>query len=187
MPRNLLPRVVFLGLFAISIAEANSKKNLAPHVHGEGQLRFVAESEKGEIELSIQIPAIQVLGFEHKPKTAEEKKTHTEAHLKLKDHKQVFSIVSTKKGKADCVFNHAVLKSPYMGDHDHGHLHHAHDHADYELTYRMKCRDIKAVQSFQVVAFQNLKGLTKLKVEGLVDGRAVTKELTAADSNIPVN
>lgn len=172
-----MPRVVTLVYFLTFWAIANTpQKNLAPHVHGEGTLNFVVDTQSGEIELTIVLPALQVLGFEHKPKTDAEKKVYSDSHKRLKDHKSIFTLISAKNSKAACVFSNATLKVPYVSDHDHSHGQ-GHNHADYELSYRMSCKDARSIEGIKILAFQNLKALTKLKVEGLVADSAIAQEL----------
>lgn len=179
---SLLPCVVFLSLFP-SLALA-AEKNLAPHVHGEGKLSFVFDLTKNEAEITFHFPAIQVLGFEHKPKTVTEKKLHQDTHAMLKDPKSIFSLITASSARADCVFGPSKLKVPYLDDHTHGHSHEGHDHADYELSYSMKCKNLKAVEGLQVSAFKTLKGLNKLNVEGLVDEKAFSQQMSSAKTEL---
>lgn len=170
--------VFFLPFFQLSFARAaKNETNLAPHVHGEGKLNFVVDFEKQIAELNFKFPALQVLGFEHKPKSDQDKKIHSESHTMLKTPENIFTLISDKNSKSECVFGKSTLKIPYMDDH--AHHGHEHDHADYELTYTMSCKNIKAVRGFNLVAFKKLKSLDKLKVEGFVGDKVVSQEMQA--------
>ncbi len=182
-----LSAVTFLIITTLAYgAEKKNEKNLAPHVHGEGKLNFVLDYEKQEAQLNFQFPALQVLGFENKPKNDSEKKIHKESHEKLKNPSNIFTLVSAKNSKSDCVFGKSTLKIPYMDDHahDHGHAHEDHDHADYELEYSFKCKNLKAVQGFKLEAFKNLKNLEKLKAEGFVGEKAVSQEMKSTQAEL---
>lgn len=176
---------VFTATFAFG-AEKKNEKNLAPHVHGEGKLRFVLDYEKQEAQLNFQFPALQVLGFEHKPKTEAEKKIHKDSHALLKKPTSIFTLITATNAKSDCSFGKSTLKIPYMDDHahNHGHSHGDHDHADYELEYSLRCKNLKAVQGIKLEAFKNLKNLEKLKVEGFAGEKPVAQEIKAAQPDL---
>jgi len=186
MPTKLALRVVFF-LFTLGFAyaaETKNEKNLAPHVHGEGKLNFVLDYEKQEAQLNFQFPALQVLGFEHKPKNESEKKIHKDSHTRLKSPTNIFSLISAKGAKSDCVFGKSILKIPYADEHAHKHEHGGHDHADYELEYTFKCKNLKAVQGIKLEAFKNLKSLDKLKAEGFAGEKAISQEIKAAQGEL---
>lgn len=181
MRRNLAQCVVlFLVFSSVSNASvAKNESNLAPHTHGEGKLIFVLDLEKQEAQIEFKIPALQVLGFERKPKTELEKKTHVESQAMLKVPTNIFTLLTDKNSKSECVFGKSILKIPYLEDHAHHEHNHGEEHADYELNYKVTCKNIKAVRGFKIEAFKSLKGLDKLKAEGFVGDKPISREIKA--------
>ncbi len=65
---------IFLSVFAWQAQKA--------HVHGAAQVNLAMEGAKGELEF--EAPADGILGFEHAPKTAAQKKTANDTVEKFK-------------------------------------------------------------------------------------------------------
>lgn len=177
-----------LSFMHVAFAAKGAHKNLEAHVHGEGSFNFVIDQKSNQAELNFKFPALQVLGFEHKPKTSAEKKVHADSHLMLKDPKNIFTLVTDTQKPAGCVFGDSVLKIPYIEESHTGHSHkgHDHDHADYELTYKISCQDIAQLSGFNLEAFKKLKNLDKLKVEGLSGDKSISTLLTPARTEVSI-
>ncbi|MEZ4814987.1 MAG: DUF2796 domain-containing protein [Bdellovibrionota bacterium] len=189
-PREITLRAMYLNfLFLFSVgffppavaADAAkapaAKKSLAPHVHGEGNLKFVFDLEKNVAELSFEFPAVQVLGFEHKPVTQSEISIYNQTQVMLNEPKSLFLLLLKKNEKSGCVFGKSSMSVPFNDKkgakaHDHG------DHQDYELQYKLTCKNLKAVRGLRISAFKVLFNFEKLKVEGLVGSKPYSLVLT---------
>lgn len=148
-----------------------------PHVHGAGTLQLVLEGNQLHVELNL--PAMDVVGFEHAPKTAEQRAAVTQAVALLKDSSHVVE----PPAAAGCTAAPGHVESALLEDqqksdpHDHDHDHdHGHDHADeevhadFDVTYRLDCRRPEALSPLAVTLFQHLPHLEKLDVQSVMPG-----------------
>ncbi len=162
-----------------------------PHVHGAGTLQLVLEGDQLHIELSL--PAMNVVGFEHTPKTAEQRDAVMKAVALLQDSSHVIEPpaaagCTTAPGRVES----ALLEDQQKSDpHDHGHDHdhdHGHTdgevHADFDATYRFDCRQPKALSSLEVTLFQHLPRLEKLNVQSVVPGGQRLQQLVPGQDSI---
>ncbi len=91
----------------------NHKKNLDVHVHGEVKLSVVISDDKKEISLNLEAPMESILGFEHAPKSPEEKRLYEQAKkIWMQDFLQVMSIDQNFQCNINNVkFEHALEDS----------------------------------------------------------------------------
>lgn len=164
-----------------------------PHVHGVGTLQLVLEGNQLHVELNL--PAMDVVGFEHAPKTAEQRDAVTKAVALLKDSSHVVK----PPAAAGCATAPGHVESALLEDqqkpdpHDHGHDHdhdHGHSHADeethadFDATYRFDCRQPEALSSLEVTLFQHLPRLEKLDVQSVMPGGQRSQPLVPGQTSI---
>src|ERR1043166_2256960 len=78
------------------------EKSLHPHVHGEGKMTFVIDTEKNKISVGFEFPADQVLGFEHRPKTDAEKNEVKKAVALVAKAKNLVALFSKIGSEINC-------------------------------------------------------------------------------------
>ena len=96
--------------------------NAAPHTHGEGTLQVLQAGN--DWQLVLQLPAADVLGFEHKPETAAERRQFEKAESTLSHFKDIFSI------NASCSVVDTTMESPWQEATEHESVDHETDHHD---------------------------------------------------------
>lgn len=144
------------------------------HVHGTGKLNIVLEKQELHIELTL--PADNVVGFEHAPRTPKQKEQVTAAKKSFGDFAKLFEVSTDAK----CLFNkaHVELFENKKAHHKKGdkHHHHGHGHADHhgdkehaELSshYVLKCLQPDSLRQLRVNVFKAAKGLEKLEVQSV--------------------
>lgn len=110
--------------FSASTAQASDK---APHrdAHVHGVSKLMMASDKNLVTVKLEIPGMDIVGFEHEAKTAADKKKIADAIELLKNP---YNVVTFPKG-AGCVVDKVKAE---VGSHDHhgehGHDDHDHDH-----------------------------------------------------------
>ncbi len=117
-----------LGIGASTIAYAAGK-----HIHGEAEAFIVIEGTKVLIE--VESPADNILGFEHAPKTQEQKKHLKNMLTTLNDYRSVITVTN-----ADCKSQSTKVDSPFTvseedahhDKHEHQEKHEHHDHEKHE-------------------------------------------------------
>jgi Protein of unknown function (DUF2796) len=70
-----------LGALAMYPATAQTRRELGPHEHGSGTLNIAVEGNRVSMEL--EVPGMDVVGFEHEAKTGKDKATLQSARQKL--------------------------------------------------------------------------------------------------------
>ncbi|ENY72629.1 hypothetical protein G114_06807 [Aeromonas diversa CDC 2478-85] len=150
------------------------------HEHGHGQLNLVQDGNQLMLELTT--PAADLIGFEHAPKTDDEKARMAQALARLKAAEGLF--IPTPA--AGCTLTEQVIQGGQEEDeHDHDHDHHDandHDHheghADLGATYTFTCQQPTELKGLEAGLFTFYPSLEKLTVQGLIPGGQVAGELT---------
>jgi hypothetical protein len=129
-------RAVCVSLLAVAGAHADEFVQHPPHEHGKVTLNVVLEGKQLMIELDA--PAVNVVGFEHAPRTASERAAIEEAARLLTSGKGLLGTTP----EAACTFQKTELTPPRWesdsggGEDEHaGHEH----HADYEARLSYQC------------------------------------------------
>ncbi|MCG9577449.1 DUF2796 domain-containing protein [Vibrio tubiashii] len=132
--KNITPIALGITLAVSGIAQAceGGFRQHGAHVHGEVELNIAQDGK--ELLIEITAPGADVVGFEHAPKTDEQKHQLEDAIAKLNNASSVFTLASS----AGCKVVHQSV-SHTLGadnhDHDHDHDHHdehAHDKHKHE-------------------------------------------------------
>ncbi|BCO20828.1 hypothetical protein KUC3_36850 [Alteromonas sp. KC3] len=147
----------------------------APHTHGEGTLQVLQAGS--DWQLVLQLPAADVLGFEHKPDSTAERHQFKKAESTLSNFKDIFSI------DASCSVVETTLESPWQeatehkSDHreanehnQHGH-HEEHDehkkednhatHSDFRVAYLLACES--PISKVEVSGFEFWPSVSMLR------------------------
>lgn len=165
------------------------------HEHGAAHMT-IAVGGKG-LEIELETPAANILGFEHEATSAEDKKTLSEKKAKLEDVAALFTV----NKEANCAPEKAEIKSALFEDHDEHdddhkdekHEEHAdhkddkHDdhkdekheehegetHNDIDAHWTFTCKDPKAIKNVSVNMFSAFpKGFENIKVDWITDTSA---------------
>lgn len=117
--------------------------SLASHEHGVAQLDAALDGTTLEIEL--RSPAINLLGFEHRPGSAAERSRLAQTRATLERPEALLSLPA----EARCTLTEARLESPLFTDHDH-HEHGSAAHNDIQAHYRYDCTDPDALRALDL-------------------------------------
>ncbi len=179
---------LILGFMSHSLVAA------PPHVHGAGALQLVLEGSSLNVEL--RLPAMDVVGFEHAPRTAKHKEAVKTAVALLKDSRKVFELPAA----AECAAAPGKVESALLEtrqDHDHGHDkpdhdHHEHSddeeaHADFEVACRLDCRHPEALKSLTVTLFQHFPRLEKLEVQSVTPTGQKSQQIVPGQDTIQLD
>ncbi len=133
------------------------------HEHGKANLNVAVDGDRLLIELDS--PADNLVGFEFKPRTDEQKARLAAALETLRDGAALFAM----SPGADCRLQSAAVSPPrYPSDHDHAHGH-AHDrtkdedsHADLEASWAFRCSNMAALMWLETSLFTRFPGTRQL-------------------------
>jgi hypothetical protein len=177
IPRPILPaaRAALLVLPLTAVAgdahEHDSDRKDTPagaahrqqgaHVHGVAELNLAVDGQRLLIEL--RSPAMNLVGFEHAPKDAEQRAAVEAARSALDDPAALFS----PNAEAGCApISHSVMFE--FDDHEHGHSHeHAggEAHSDAHAEYTFRCDHPQSLRSLRVRLFERFPGTERLEVQ----------------------
>jgi Protein of unknown function (DUF2796) len=108
-----LGAVVVLGALAAHPGAAQTThRELGPHEHGRGTLNIAVEGNK--ISMELDVPGIDIVGFEHEAKTHKDKTTLEKAKQKLSAPLSLFKLPAS----AGCRVTEAKVEVE-TGEHDH--------------------------------------------------------------------
>jgi hypothetical protein len=195
--------VVVTGIPAFSIRAEEHRPQRA-HEHGIAHLNVAVEGNKLIIEFSS--PAANVVGFEHRPRTQEQKDAVKEAVRKLDAAEMLLhlppaahaglarSVVHTDIGgdsggesdaahKREPADGHGKEEDP-GGDH-HEEKEHAHEnHSDFKAEYQFLCRHPEKLAYLEILFFRVFPAIERIKVQVLTGTKQSARELTAKDNRI---
>lgn len=150
------------------------------HEHGVGQLNVAVEMNSLHIEL--ESPAMNIVGFEHRPRNQQQKDTVHDAVTLLKQGDLLFS---TSKD-AGCILKESEVVSGLLdkdeehhedeGDEAH---HHQESHADFEASYLFECNKPSALKRLTVKLFAAFPATEELEVQLLTSTRQSALEITS--------
>jgi len=159
--------------------EALAHRAHGPHEHGVGSLNLVVDGSVVEIEL--ESPAANIVGFERAPKDDAERATLDRAVATLKDGERLFGFPAA----AGCRLTRSSVNSTLLGDaptaeadhedspamqSDHESGDHAAEddhetHADLDADYRFECRDTARIDQVEVRLFEAFAATQRLRVQ----------------------
>ncbi len=142
-------------------ALADEHRQLGAHVHGHGKLNIAIEGKS--ISLELDVPAADIVGFEHEPKTPEEKAALELAKARLASGLSLF----TPSAEAQCAQKNAAvgMEAEHGAENDQhapGGKHEEHVHADFNAEYTFECAapsQLKSMAFGYFVAFPNAQEL----------------------------
>lgn len=154
---------------------------LGAHVHGEGKLNIAIDAKKVAIEL--EIPAADIVGFEHAAETDEQKAALKSAKETLGKPLDLFVLTSTANctlAKAEIEVEGALAGSD---GHDHGHSHgHSHDkdeaHSEFHAKYDVTCANPDKLETITFAFFDKFPNSKELEVALVGDKGTRTFEAT---------
>ncbi len=160
---------------AAAFAE-EAHRELGPHVHGHGTFNIAIEDQKVSMEL--EVPGMDIVGFEHAASTAEQKAIVEKATADLQKPFALFTLPPT----AECSLTDAKVaiepehhhdgddddhdhEAGAKDDHDHDHEHEGHaGHNQFHVTYEMNCKSPSELTAINFDYFTRFAGAHDLTV-----------------------
>ncbi|MCM8562302.1 DUF2796 domain-containing protein [Pseudomonas shahriarae] len=146
--------------------------SLDAHEHGVGRLNAVLDGKA--LELGLESPAMNLVGFEHLATTDADKAKLAAARKQLEQPLVLFSLPKA----AGCVVSSQELESPLFGDKpddDHDHAtdgkgaaahDHDHDHSEIHAHYQFTCASPAALKNLDLAnIFKTFPATQKIQVQ----------------------
>jgi hypothetical protein len=170
---------------------AAQQRELGAHEHGKGTLNIALEGSRLTMEL--EAPGVDIVGFEHKAKSAKDKTAVANAKKQLAKPLALFKLPAA----AGCVVKQA--KAKLEGEDDHGHAHgHSHgkakdakqpagkaekddhDHSQFHAEYALDCKSPGGITAIEFGYFATFAGAEKLEVNVITPKGQSKFEVTRA-------
>ena len=197
MRRLLLALPFALLPLAVSAAEHNHAHDehnqhaehgsLSAHEHGAAQLNVVLDGKT--LELQLESPAMNLVGFEHAAKSAADKAKIAAVRSQLQQPQTLFGLST-----GDCSLSQQSVQSPHFAesekapkhDHDHDSEHSEHsEHSDIDAHYRFHCNAPHALQHLDLgELFTRFPATDKIQVQLIGPNGQQGLELTPAQPTL---
>lgn len=188
--RLALPAVTLSLLVALPAAaqqqpaQDEPQRQLGAHAHGTGKLGIAIE--RRTVEMELEVPANDIVGFEHAAKTAEQKQAVSQARATLSKPLALIKLPDA----AGCKLTSARVKLVGGGSHSHSHGHsHGHSHAkqsggakskeadthsEFHAEYKFTCTKPELIQAIDFDYFKSFPRAEALEVN-FVDSKVQLK------------
>ncbi|MEP1208388.1 MAG: DUF2796 domain-containing protein [Rhizobiaceae bacterium] len=171
--RIILAAVVGLAMTGLSGAEEkhdhdhDEPKALEAHEHGKSQLNIAIDGTK--VELELESPGNDIVGFEHAAESDAQKKLVSDALAILEKPMALF----TPPAAAGCSLTEAEAEHELEGE-----------HAGFHTHWSMECSNIKSLTSFSVTFFDKFSAAEEIEVQAISEGGQIGIELHDDDKSI---
>ena len=178
LPFALLPLVV---AHAADVHD-HEHGSLGAHEHGVGRLNAALDGQT--LELELESPAMNLMGFEHVATTDADKAKVAAVRAQLEKPLVLFNLPTA----AGCVIAKQELESPLFGDkpdadddHDHDAKdEHHHDHSDIQAHYQFSCSSPGALKTLDLAnMFNTFPATRKIQVQLISPSGQQGVEVTA--------
>jgi hypothetical protein len=147
-----VPLALALVCAAGSPAMAGEFRSRGVHEHGSATVDVAVQD--ATLDIALHSPAINVIGFEHAPRSADDKSALAQANRVFTSPKELFLMPAA----AACA-SVSVTLMPITYEHD--------DkpnslHADYDVSYRFHCAHADKLGWIDIRLFEQLKGMRKI-------------------------
>ncbi|MBF8162771.1 DUF2796 domain-containing protein [Ectopseudomonas hydrolytica] len=158
--------------------------SLGAHEHGVASLNVALDGNL--LELQLDSPAMNLVGFEHAAKSDADKAKVAAAKRELEQPVSLFALSS-----GDCKATEVALQSPLFAGkaHDHKHDHHDHkhegEHSDIHAHYRFECAKANELKQLDLAElFKRFPATEKIQVQLIGPNGQQGAELTAAQPRL---
>ena len=171
---------------------------VAGEAHEHGKVALTLAIEAGNVEVSWRSPAVNLVGFEHQPKTPEEKQKVEQTLLNLKQgYEQIVlpesALCLLKEADIDTTLAAHTEGHDHDHDHDHdheeheGHDHDEHDHdghADFSAKYTFECRHPEHLKQIEVNLMPSYPGIDEIRYQAITPAGQTGGSLTQGNTVI---
>ncbi|WP_159821518.1 ZrgA family zinc uptake protein [Colwellia sp. 20A7] len=147
-------------------ALARNNAHLSPHVHGVSELTVAVE--KQSIELEIKYPAIDILGFEHKAKTAKDIEITNDVKIILSQHEELFAFTNSECLLMDQQLDISSIHNMNNTE-DEKHNNKEVKHHEVIASYHYHCKEVPTLLTITVNAFDHFSAIHQINTRWLTE------------------
>ena len=189
--RRILLALPF-ALLPLTIAQAASHEHahdhaleehgsLGAHEHGVASLNVALDGQTLEIQL--ESPAMNLVGFEHEARSAADQAKVAAARQHLEQPQALFALpIEAKCAVQESHLDSSLFEAAEHSEHEHGD---EHGHSDIDASYRFACANAAALQTLELGSFfGTFPGTEKLEVQLIGPSGQQGAELTPSNSRL---
>jgi hypothetical protein len=151
----VVPLAFALACAASSPAIADEFRSRGVHEHGSATVDIAIQDST--LDIALHSPAINVVGFEHAPRSVEEKTALAQANRVFGSPHGLFLM---PPGAACASTSVTLVPITYEHDGDDGKPNAP--HADYDVSYRFHCAHPDKLGWIDINVFEQMKGMRKI-------------------------
>ena len=164
------------------------------HLHGYAELTLALEGNI--LEISLESPSANIVGFEYKATSPEQIQVAKNAKAVLESPEGLFTFsggsCSLQKSNADLS---TLIEEVDEDDSHHEEQHHGHDdhdgeheeiHSEISASYSYVCQQGETLDTVTIKLIEQFPGIEKLKAMWLTDTKQGAVELTATSNHIRI-
>lgn len=173
----LLPVYFFSGFAFAEIRHHEA------HTHGIADLNIAIDDDSVFIEL--ESPAINLLGFEHKPHNDAQRQALTATLEVLNDIKQVIRF-----DQVDCLATETVITPPFEADQsiqDDSDSDASEAHSEFHASYTLACDNAGLIRSGTVHLFDRFAGFETVRVRWITSNEQGTARLNSRSKTFKID
>ena len=177
--------------------QAEEKRHHGAHEHGVANLNIAVEGNNVYIEFSS--PSANIVGFEHHPRTHDQKDAVKDAVKKLKQGDALFILSAGSKSRlvkssvdtdidkdADhhSESEHAHGEEGHHGQEEHHEADEHERHSEFKAEYHFVCKKPDRLSQIDVKLFRVFPGIEHIEVQLITETKQTAVELTAKKNKI---
>ncbi|HEY7775879.1 MAG TPA: DUF2796 domain-containing protein [Kineobactrum sp.] len=183
----LLPRITQAngddGSYAVHATHGGHGTHGA-HVHGVAELLLTRDGR--QLELVLESPAANLVGFEHPPTSAGDREAIDRAVESLLNGEQLFTIVG-----GDCIAVGVQLINPFddayhprLHDHRSGSTEHSESHTEFHISYQYRCTAKAGIRELKADLLAVFPAIGQLDVQWITESGQGAGRLSADNDTV---
>jgi len=180
-----------LSTSASTEVDHDTQRQHGAHDHGHATLNLVQEGKT--IQLMLESPAVNIIGFEHAATTPQEKQKIEKALELLKQGEKLFSFpaatqcvqteVEVESELTELAAHHDESKEE-SSTHKESHHDEPEGHSEFEVNYQFVCNTPAALDTLKVHIFELFPLTEEIEAQVVTDKRQFATELSSQASTI---
>lgn len=182
---------VAFGFFYLVFLTHSIAAEHTTHVHGLAEMTVAIENNR--VEIAIELPAINAIGFEHKATSLSEVAAVKKAQLLLSHHENLFSFTGGHCQLIDKSLDLSGIKKAHRQEKSHmkGHAKshvktadNENNHSELVAQYYYHCEKTPELTAITVALFDQFSGLQKIYVMWITQAQQGATTLSATNKVI---
>jgi hypothetical protein len=168
-----------LGLTCVAGSPAIADEFRSRGVHEHGSATVDVAIQDSTLDIALHSPAINVVGFEHAPRTVEERAALARANRVFGSPQGLFLMPAS----AACTSTSVTLM-PITYEHDGDDAKPDAPHADYDVSYRFHCAHADQLGWIDIRLFEQMKGMRKIVANVVAPALQAQSLLTSDNTRV---